>query len=255
MGTSVLMFKDALGWVRSLGLKTVDMVVTAVFAIVLGFNQGQGNMEVKDILYMSMLINLFVGMLSVVCAINLTQERLKSGEREAGGGINVGLIFFSAKAMDLVDHVLRAIIFSILFFFISLPRMGFFEFFGVVLGISLSCSGMGDLVSVLVPANLALVLGLIITFVFGGILNGFSPALSELPSEWIAFPSFARWGLEGLALAEFKEYQGDWKYLSFMTQIGYDWEDRTACYLFLYLSALAFRLAALPLFRKKALGG
>ncbi|QDZ23677.1 ABC transporter [Chloropicon primus] len=248
----VLYSKDILGWVRLLGLKTVDMVITAVFAIILGFNQGQGNMEVKDILYMSMLINLYVGMLSVVWSITLTLERLKSAEREAGGSISTGLVYTSAKMADLIDHILRPTVFSLLFYFISLPRQSFFDFYVVVLGVSLSCSGLGDFVSVIFPENLATVMGLIIAFLFGGILNGFSPPLSDLPSEWIVFPSYARWGVEAMSLSEFKEYN-DWRTITGMQHIGYSFDNYTNGVLFLYISALVLRVAAYPLFRKRAL--
>lgn len=250
--TYVLLNKDVLGWVRSLGLKTVDLVITAIFAIILGFNQGQGFMEVKDILYMSMLINLYVGMLSVVVAINLTLERLKSSEREAGGGISTALVFTSSKLADLTDHVLRPTVFSILFYFISLPRMSFGTFYAVVLGVSLSCSGLGDFIAVIFPENLATVAGLIIAFAFGGIMNGYSPPLSDLPSEWIVFPSYARWGVEALCLAEFREYN-DWKTETGMMHIGYSFDDWKWCLTFLYVSAVVLRICTYPLFRKKAL--
>ena len=248
----VLYTKDVLGWVRSLGLKTVDFITTAVFAVILGFNQGQGNMEVKDVMYMSMLTNLYVGMLSVVWAVSLMLERLKSAQREAGGSISTGMIFTSAKLMDLLDHVLRPTIFSVLFYYISLPRMSFFEFYAVILGISLSCSGLGDLIAVIFPENLATVAGLIIAFALGGIMNGFSPALNDLPSEWIVFPSFARWGVEILCLAEFRQYD-DWQTLTGMHYIGYNFDNWKWGLSFLYVSAVVFRVVAYPLFRKRAL--
>merc|ERR1719171_3129961 len=192
-------------------------------------------MEVKDILYMSMLINLYVGMLSVVVAINLTLERLKSSEREAGGGISTALVFTSSKLADLTDHVLRPTVFSILFYFISLPRMSFGTFYAVIF-----------------PENLATVAGLIIAFAFGGIMNGYSPPLSDLPSEWIVFPSYARWGVEALCLAEFREYN-DWKTETGMMHIGYSFDDWKWCLTFLYVSAVVLRICTYPLFRKKAL--
>merc|ERR1711907_919690 len=111
------------------------------------------------------------------------------------------LVFTSSKLADLTDHVLRPTVFSILFYFISLPRMSFGTFYAVVLGVSLSCSGLGDFIAVIFPENLATVAGLIIAFAFGGIMNGYSPPLSDLPSEWIVFPSYARWGVEALCLA------------------------------------------------------
>jgi len=191
-----LLTKDMLGWVRSLGLKSVDIFTTAVFAVVLGFNQGAGLKTVQDILYMSMLSNLYVGMLSVVWAVNFQLDRMKSAQREAGGSVPTSLIFTSAMCSDLIDSFLRPTVFSVLYYFISLPRMSFGNFYTVILGVALSCSGLGYLIAVVFPENLAVIGGIIIAFVFGGILNGFAPFLTDLPSPWLAFPSYARWGIE-----------------------------------------------------------
>jgi ABC-type multidrug transport system ATPase subunit len=248
----ILMTKDMLGWVRSLGLKTVDILTTAIFAVILAFNQGAGLKNVQDILYMSMLSNLYVGMLSIVWAITLTLGRLKSAEREAGGSISTALIFSSASCANLVDHILRPTIYSILFYFIALPRMSFGEFYLVILGVALSCSGLGDLIAVIFPESLATVAGLIIAFAFGGLLNGFSPPLADLPSPWIVFPSYARWGIEALCLAEFKQYN-DWRTTTGMIKVGYSFSNWKWAILWLYSSAVVFRLLAYPFFRRKAL--
>jgi len=249
---SILLTKDTLSWVRSLSMKTIDIMVTAIFAVILGFNQGAGQKSFQDILYMSMLSSLYMGMLSVVWAISLTQQRLNTAKREAGGSISTGLIYLSAELSSLADHVLRPTVYSILYYYIALPRTTFGDFYCVVLGVALSCSGLGTLVAVTFPENLATIAGLIIAFALGGLLNGFSPPLTDLPSPWIVFPSYARWGIEALAVKEFAEYN-DWRTLMGMNWVGYSYDNWMWGVVFLYCSALFFRCVAYPFFRRSIL--
>jgi len=248
----VLYKKDVLGWVRSLPLKTVDILTTAIFAVILAFNQGAGVKAFDDVLYMSMLTNLYMGMLSVVWAITLTLHRLGSAEREAGASISTALIFTAADVSHFADHLIRPTVYSILYYFIALPRMSFWEFYVVVTGVALSCSGLGELIAVILPQNLATVGGIIISFAFGGLLNGFSPPIPDLPSEWIVFPSYARWGIEALSLAEYRQYN-DWKTQTGMNNMSYKFSNWKWALAFLFGSAFVFRLISFPFFRKRAL--
>ena len=162
-----LLFKEVLVWVRSIGLKTADIVTTGVFAIILGFNQGAGGIGTQGIMYMSLLTNLYVGMLSVVWAVSFTLTRMKAAQREAGGAIPTFLIFFSAILANSVDSLLRPTVFSVLYYYISLPRITFADFYLVVVGISFSCSGLGYFIAVIFPESLAVIVGLLIAFAFG----------------------------------------------------------------------------------------
>ena len=103
--------------------------------------------------------------------------------------------------------------------------------------------------AVLVPPAMSTVIGLIITFTFGGILNGFSPYLNELPSPWVAFPSYARWAVEALSIREFREYN-DWKIDYGMSTIGYTYSNWPWCLVWLYVSGLLFRVLAFPFYRR-----
>ena len=247
-----LLRRDAILWFREISVKAIDMVTIIVCAVILGFTAqgGSGITDINGIITMSMLTSLFMGMLSVVWAMDFINAQRNNSNREAGGG-TASLLIYSAKVLQntAVDVFLRPIIFCIVYYNIALPRAHFGDFFLVMYGTAISCSGLGYLIAVLVPPAMSTVIGLIITFTFGGILNGFSPYLNELPSPWVAFPSYARWAVEALSIREFREYN-DWKIDYGMSTIGYTYSNWPWCLVWLYVSGLLFRVLAFPFYRR-----
>ena len=245
-----LLGRDAITWFRDLGTKVIDFGTIAVAAVILGFSQGAGQKEVNEILTSGMLCTLFLGMLSVVWAMDFINRERANANREAGGGVNTVALYTSKVLQNtFVDSFLRPLIFSILFYNISLPRQTFLEFFLVMFGTALSCSGLGYFIAVLVPPQSATIVGLIVAFTFGGVLNGFSPYLASLPSPWIAFPSYARWAVEALALKEFGAYN-DWGIDYGMVIVGYDYDNYPWDIVWLYASAVVLRVLAFPFYRR-----
>jgi energy-coupling factor transporter ATP-binding protein EcfA2 len=245
-----LLGRDAITWFRDLGTKVIDLGTIAVAAVILGFSQGSGQKEVNEILTSGMLCTLFLGMLSVVWAMDFINRERANANREAGGGVNTVALYTSKVLQNtFIDSFLRPLIFTILFYHISLPRQTFLEFFLVMFGTALSCSGLGYFIAVLVPPQSATIVGLIVAFTFGGVLNGFSPYLASLPSPWIAFPSYARWGVEALALKEFRAYN-DWGIDYGMVIVGYDYNNYPWDIVWLYASAIVLRVLAFPFYRR-----
>ena len=245
-----LLGRDAITWFRDLGTKVIDFGTIAVAAVILGFSQGAGQKEVNEILTSGMLCTLFLGMLSVVWAMDFINRERANANREAGGGVNT-IALYTSKVLQntFIDSFLRPLIFTILFYNISLPRQTFLEFFLVMFGTALSCSGLGYFIAVLVPPQSATIVGLIVAFTFGGVLNGFSPYLASLPSPWIAFPSYARWAVEALALKEFGAYN-DWGIDYGMVIVGYDYKNYPWDIVWLYASAIVLRVLAFPFYRR-----
>jgi ABC-type multidrug transport system ATPase subunit len=245
-----LLGRDAITWFRDLGTKVIDLGTIAVAAVILGFSQGSGQKEVNEILTSGMLCTLFLGMLSVVWAMDFINRERANANREAGGGVNTVALYTSKVLQNtFIDSFLRPLIFTILFYHISLPRQTFLEFFLVMFGTALSCSGLGYFIAVLVPPQSATIVGLIVAFTFGGVLNGFSPYLASLPSPWIAFPSYARGGVEALALKEFRAYN-DWGIDYGMVIVGYDYNNYPWDIVWLYASAIVLRVLAFPFYRR-----
>ena len=245
-----LLGRDAITWFRAMSTKVVDFGTIAVAAVILGFSQGAGQKQVNEILTSAMLSTLFLGMLSVVWAMEFINRERANANREAGGGVNTLSLYWSKILQNtFIDCFLRPLIYTILFYNISLPRQSFAEFFLVMFGVALSTSGLGYFIAVLVPPQAATIVGLIVAFTFGGVLNGFSPYLASLPSPWIAFPSYARWAVEALALKEFKAYN-DWGIDYGMVIVGYDYDNYPWDLVWLYVSAIVLRILAFPLYRR-----
>ena len=250
-----LTFKDAICWVRSLGLKSVDIFTTAAFALLLGLSQSQTKTNITDQMYMSLLSVLYMGIFSTVASITFMTIRLKAGQREAGAAVSSPLIYTSAMCSNVIDHVVRPLVYCVIFYYSSLPSQTFGEFVLAIIGVALSTSGLGYIIAVLVPESLAVMAGLIIVFVLGTLLSGFTPLLTDLPSPWITFPSFGRWGIEAVVLKEleFAIDNGDLRAQVGVERVGYKQSEWVWCIVWLYASAIVQRVIAFLFFRRTVL--
>ena len=238
-----------------MGLKSVDIFTTAAFALLLGLSQSQTSTNITDQMYMSLLSVLYMGIFSTVASITFMTIRLKAGQREAGAAVSSPLIYTSAMCSNVIDHVVRPLVYCVIFYYSSLPSQTFGEFVLAIIGVALSTSGLGYIIAVLVPESLAVMAGLIIVFVLGTLLSGFAPLLSELPSPWITFPSFGRWGIEAVVLkeVEFAIDTGDLRAQVGVEHVGYKQSEWVWCIVWLYASAIVQRVIAFLFFRRTVL--
>merc|ERR1712072_1622911 len=112
-----LLGRDAITWFRATSTKVVDFTTIAVAAVILGFSQGAGQKQVNEILTSAMLSTLFLGMLSVVWAMEFINRERANANREAGGGVNTLSLYWSKILQNtFIDCFLRPLIYTILFY-------------------------------------------------------------------------------------------------------------------------------------------
>lgn len=130
-------------------------------------------------------------------------------KREMASGINILSYFLSKITVELASSIYRPTLFLLLFHTFTLPYARYSHALINLFFVDLVGSGMGFLVSTFLGLNTSQFAGVVLVM-GSALLSGVSPTLPSLNpfGRFLAkFFSFARWGVEGMYLAELRGYE------------------------------------------------
>eukprot|EP00191_Tetraselmis_sp_GSL018_P005067 CAMPEP_0177612188 /NCGR_PEP_ID=MMETSP0419_2-20121207/21039_1 /TAXON_ID=582737 /ORGANISM="Tetraselmis sp., Strain GSL018" /LENGTH=1045 /DNA_ID=CAMNT_0019108263 /DNA_START=510 /DNA_END=3647 /DNA_ORIENTATION=+ len=199
--------RSANKWTRSWNLRIIDICLVMSVAIIIGGIQGSNwNMErvgVNLILYL-----IALGVIITTASLRVFGSGRVVHWREVSSGYSVVAVFMGTAAFDFMDVTLRPLLFSAMFWSLTATPIPFKFFFGVSWLSSWWSSGLGYLLSVVIPEDNAVLAGAAIPLVLAGFFNGFNPTLSSFgalsPMHLLTYLSFARWATESLMVKYFQ---------------------------------------------------
>ncbi|KAF6261487.1 hypothetical protein COO60DRAFT_775152 [Scenedesmus sp. NREL 46B-D3] len=121
------------------------------------------------------------------------------------GGVAVSAWVFGHQAFDILGLLLHPAAFYSWLYVLTLSQVPMWSYYFVLVLLGWYTSGLGYLVSMAAPPRNALIAGLAIALLLGGVANGVAPKLWQLdnghPLLWLDQFSYTRWGLQALYTA------------------------------------------------------
>ncbi|KAJ3451100.1 abc transporter g family member [Anaeramoeba flamelloides] len=164
--------------------------------------------------------------------------------REASTGINTIAYFLGKDLSSLVGTVIHPLIFLTIFYPFLNPRGSLGQYYGVLLLIQYTATGIGMAVSTLFPPSVSQLAAIVVLLVFS-MVSGFGPPMKEM-QEMVFFNIFhyidlLRYGQEALFCIELEEYKDMYDLTTTYDSYGYD-PDRIGIDLFiLFIIGVYFR--------------
>jgi len=147
--------------------------------------------------------------------------------------------------------LVRPLLFEILFYGLTSPKIRFLEMYVVLLGVSFVCTGIGHNLSIIFEPTEALLVAVILPLVFGVFFNGTSPSIKSLedsrsPLICVTSSSFARWAVEALTIKELEGYPAHLSFLKdrIVSSVGYNYDNWQLCIVVLFAMGSGLRAAA-----------
>jgi hypothetical protein len=123
--------------------------------------------------------------------------------REASGGSSVVAYFLTKNLIFILDAIALPLIFGTVIRVFLTPQLSVATHFSVLLLISWSTTGLGLMISTLVPPASSLLVGVMAPLVLGGFLSGASPVFEPLSVQgFLATLSFNRFATQYSSVME-----------------------------------------------------
>ncbi|GFR49862.1 hypothetical protein Agub_g11964 [Astrephomene gubernaculifera] len=218
-----LLRRGGVKYVRSFWpMRVVDALLQLAAAFVIGLVHGThwGLSSVPSNAVMCMVC---LGVLSCVTHLRTFSHNRVLLWRESASGMSVAAYYLAQNVIDQL-WVLAAPALSLgVYYYLTLPRMPFNEFYVVGLLVCWWASGMAYLVSAVLPPQNVLMAGVFISLIFGAFLHGLSPTIASTRGgllEGVLGFSYNRWAMEIVTISEMKHYQDDMRNVIIMTAKG-----------------------------------
>ncbi|KAG2452836.1 hypothetical protein HYH02_002182 [Chlamydomonas schloesseri] len=219
----LLLRRGAIKYVRSFWpMRVVDTILQLAAAFIIGLVHGTkwGLTSVPSNAVMCMVC---LGVLSCVTHLRTFSQNRVLLWREAASGMSVLAYYLSQNIIDQI-WVFTAPALSLgVYYYLTLPRMPFSEFYVVGLFVCWWASGMAYLVSAVLPPQNVLMAGVFISLIFGAFLHGLSPTVASARGtllEGVLGLSYNRWAMEIVTINELKYYQNDMRNVIVMMARG-----------------------------------
>ncbi|KAJ3441223.1 white-brown complex [Anaeramoeba flamelloides] len=167
--------------------------------------------------------------------------------REASTGINTIAYFLGKDLSSLVGTVIHPLIFLTIFYPFLNPRGSLGQYYGVLLLIQYTATGIGMAVSTLFPPSVSQLAAIVVLLVFS-MVSGFGPPLKEMEKmvffNIFHFIDLLRYGQEALFCIELEQYKDIYDLTTTYDKYGYD-PGRISLDLFiLFIIGVYFRIVA-----------
>ncbi|KAG2436216.1 hypothetical protein HXX76_006528 [Chlamydomonas incerta] len=219
----LLLRRGAIKYVRSFWpMRVVDTILQLAAAFIIGLVHGTkwGLTSVPSNAVMCMVC---LGVLSCVTHLRTFSQNRVLLWREAASGMSVLAYYLSQNIIDQI-WVFAAPALSLgVYYYLTLPRMPFSEFYVVGVFVCWWASGMAYLVSAVLPPQNVLMAGVFISLIFGAFLHGLSPTVASARGtllEGVLGLSYNRWAMEIVSINEMKYYQNDMRNVIIMMARG-----------------------------------
>jgi ABC-type multidrug transport system ATPase subunit len=231
-------------------VKLFEIVIISLATFIIGSMQGSGwkfSATAPNVMLGHLAFALLSSAASLRC-MGWTYEKMMFW-REASSGLNRFSYFMGKNVAEFFDIVLRAIVFSLIYFYLTSPQLSFGDFLGVSLLFSWSTSGLGYLISTWLFWDDAQVACLVITLILCGFINGVNPTLESYKGGimmYICALSPSRWSVEAVAMKvasnvdqDFPNAVGDYLAVS-----GYEIDNYDNDLIALFVLGIAYRVFA-----------
>ncbi|KAF8061902.1 ABCG21 [Scenedesmus sp. PABB004] len=192
-------------WISSRGALMTDLLLTALLGLALGTAQGHIDNAGESVLWGLITLLAFGTMALARSTHSLGDERHLFLQSEAHGGVSALAWVLGHVLFDLLGLLLQPLVFFSSLYVLTLPLVPPRAYLSVLVLVGWYCSGVGYLVSLATPPRQALVAGLAIALLLGGVANGVAPKVWQLaptnPLAWLDAISYTRWGLQALYIA------------------------------------------------------
>ncbi|KAG2499694.1 hypothetical protein HYH03_002629 [Edaphochlamys debaryana] len=207
-----LLKRGAVKYVRSFWpMRVVDTVLQLAAAFIIGLVHGTG-WGLTSVPSNAVMCMVCLGVLSCVTHLRTFSQNRVLLWREASSGMSLGAYYISQNVIDQLWVFTAPALALGVYYYLTLPRMPFSEFYVVGLFVCWWASGMAYLVSAVLPPQNVLMAGVFISLIFGAFLHGLSPTVASARGtllEGVLGISYNRWAMEIVTINEMKYYQDD----------------------------------------------
>lgn len=226
----------------------VSLLLEALAGVMLGAVFTEYNLE--DWPSVCLLTVMSLGMTVTVNSLKTYGAERLMYWREASSGIHRGAYFIGKQLASLPLVAIMPAVFSTFSYALTWPRTSLHNRYALVLGVSWSASGVGQLLSCLLSPSVSQLAGVVITLIFC-LFGGVNPTLSQLESGWLtsvaAAISYPRYAIEALWAEEVNRWDPVWKPSIELAQhtLGFDLNGLVLDHLMLWVIGVAMRVLAL----------
>lgn len=189
-------------WWRRKKDKLIDLGLCLVGSTLLGAMQ-RGNWELFFLASMHMLSSLTLALLNGIGSLKLLVVDKPIIWREKASGIPNSALFCGRMVVDIIDLVLRAFLYTSMWYCIANPFISFGDCLGVHIMVCWVTSGMGYFLAAACPQEHSRMATTLLILVLGGIWSGTSPPLKDM-NPLLSSVSFGRWYVEWLTMLSLK---------------------------------------------------
>ncbi|XP_024986871.1 putative white-brown complex homolog protein 30 [Cynara cardunculus var. scolymus] len=182
---------------------------------------------------------------SLLCMIGalrtFSQDKLQY-KRESASGMNSLSYFLAKDTMDLLNVVLKPLVYLCIFYFFSYPRSSFESNYVILLCLVYCVTGISYTLAISLEFSQAQLWSVLLPVVLTLIANQEKKSVAFVVARFV----FPRWALEAFVIANAKEYKGVWLLTrcAALQQFNYDIHNSKKCLGFLAATGFGCRLIA-----------
>jgi ABC-type multidrug transport system ATPase subunit len=192
-----------------------------------------------------------IGMTGITAALRVFGGEQIVYWREASAGMSTVSYFLAKNITHLLFVVLSPLLYLTPFLTFVSARAPLWEYYWICVLLQFTTTGLGYLISLVVPSGLAQLAGVVTVLVFS-MFGGARPTLPEISQMFPllqAMPmiSYIRWGQEALYLTEIRQW-GEIQGVNIQPSLdlfGYNLNDFDLCVILVVVFGIAFRVFAL----------
>ncbi|GIL43799.1 hypothetical protein Vafri_1407, partial [Volvox africanus] len=207
-----LLRRACIKYVRSFWpMRVVDTLLQLAAAFIIGLVHGT-RWSITSVPGNAVMCMVCLGVLSCVTHLRTFSNNRVLLWRECASGMSILAYFMAQNVIDQIWVVAAPALSLGVYYYLTLPRMPFSEFYVVGLFVCWWASGMAYLVSAVLPPQNVLMAGVFISLIFGAFLNGLTYAVATARGtlmEGIMGLSYNRWAMEIVTINELRNYQYD----------------------------------------------
>uniref|UniRef100_A0A6T8JEM1 ABC transporter domain-containing protein n=1 Tax=Hemiselmis andersenii TaxID=464988 RepID=A0A6T8JEM1_HEMAN len=193
---------------RKTGLVMRDILLITIVAVGLGLLHGTGT--TWDMIPVQTLqSHLALGLISCIIGLRAFGTERENRWREAASGLNVSMYFLAKVTGQIFEIVILGTFFSLMFHFLTAPRIEVGPMLCLLLGLSWAMTPFGMIFSIFMPPVTAMIASVLWPVITVGVVSGVSPTLRDFASalDVISVVSPGRWSIEGHVMEDWAGYR------------------------------------------------
>lgn len=190
-----------------------------------------------------------IGMTGVTAALRVFGNEQIVYWREASAGMSTSAYFLAKNISHIFFILLSPLLYLAPFLTFVSARASFLSYYRVLVVLQFATTGLGYLVSIVVPGGLAQLAGVVVVLVFS-MFGGSRPTLVQIKSMFVLlqampYASYIRWAQEALYLEEIREWGQVVNIQPSLNLFDYHLDDYQLCMVLTLVFGVIFRVLAL----------